>query len=107
MTPTTGDRGPGLALLVVYSSRPDDCVAFYRRLGLVFERERHGEGPTHFAAVLPGGAVLELYPATPERSTGRIRLGIIVDAAATDPPLHPGRHLLRDPDGRTVEVDAR
>ena len=97
---------PRVTLLVVYSPRPDECRRFYQDLGLDFTRERHGEGPKHHAAVLGGGTVLELYPARPDRRTEALRLGLAVDGARAVPPLPRGRHLLTDPDGRTVEVHA-
>ncbi|MDX3512630.1 hypothetical protein PV755_27525 [Streptomyces caniscabiei] len=50
--------------------------------------------------------MLELYPARPDRRTDALRLGLAVDGARAVPPLPPGRHLLTDPDGRTVEVHA-
>ncbi|MFI5763536.1 MULTISPECIES: VOC family protein [unclassified Streptomyces] len=100
------DSTPRLSLLVLYTPQLEDCRRFYADLGLAFTAERHGRGPEHYAAVLPDGMVLELYPATDERLTGSLRLGLAVDAAAVRPPLAPGRHRLVDPDGRTVEVSA-
>lgn len=94
-------------LLVIYTPNLESCRTFYQALGLTFEREQHGSGPEHFAAVLPGGTVFELYPATEHRRTGAMRLGFAVESQAISPPLEPGRHLLTDPDGRTVEIDAR
>jgi catechol 2,3-dioxygenase-like lactoylglutathione lyase family enzyme len=89
-----------MTLLVLYTERLEECRAFYEGLGFEFVREKHGTGPEHFAAVLPGGLVLELYPSTPERATGRARLGF----AATVESLPPGHQILTDPDGRTVEL---
>lgn len=98
-------EGDGRAsLLVLYTPRPDECRAFYQGLGLRFVRERHGAGPEHHAATLADGLVLELYPATPRRTTGALRLGFTVPAHRTDPPLEPGRHTFTDPDGRPVDV---
>lgn len=48
--------------LVLYSKRMERLADFYRRLGLVFTVERHGDGPEHYAADLGGGLVLEIYP---------------------------------------------
>ena len=93
-------------LIVLYSPRPDECRTFYQGLGLRFVRERHGSGPEHHAAVLAGGLVLELYPATGERATGALRLGFAVPAHRTDPALAPGRYTFTDPDGRAVDVRA-
>jgi catechol 2,3-dioxygenase-like lactoylglutathione lyase family enzyme len=93
-------------LLVLYSARLEECRGFYGDLGLSFTTEQHGQGPEHYAAVLADGVVFELYPARPDRESGALRLGFTVTGAAATPPLAPGRHLLTDPDGRTVEVDA-
>lgn len=95
-----------VSLLVLYTARLEECRLFYAALGLDFTAERHGRGPEHYAAVLPDGLVLELYPARDGRLTGALRLGLVVDGAATRPRLGPGRHLFVDPDGRTVEVTA-
>ncbi|MFL6114655.1 MAG: glyoxalase/bleomycin resistance/dioxygenase family protein [Catenulispora sp.] len=93
-------------LLVLYSPRMQECHRFYSDLGLDFTAEQHGQGPRHYAAVLTGGAVFEIYPARPDRQTGALRLGLALDGAAATPALAPGRHLLTDPDGRTVEIHA-
>jgi catechol 2,3-dioxygenase-like lactoylglutathione lyase family enzyme len=93
-------------LLVLYSRRVEECRDFYADLGLSFTAEQHGQGPRHYAAVLADGVVFELYPARPDRETGAIRLGLVVTGVAATPPLAPGRHLLTDPDGRTIKVHA-
>ncbi|MFF5638197.1 glyoxalase/bleomycin resistance/dioxygenase family protein [Streptomyces sp. NPDC012825] len=93
-----------VVLLVLYSSRLEECRRFYQGLGLDFAAEWHGQGPEHYAAVLPNGMVFELYPARPERQTDILCLGLAVDGSTATPPLTPGRHILTDPDGRTVEV---
>ncbi|WUU94021.1 glyoxalase/bleomycin resistance/dioxygenase family protein [Spirillospora sp. NBC_01491] len=90
--------------MVIYTPRLEECRRFYQDLGLGFTPERHGDGPEHFAAVLPDGTVFELYPATAERHTGAMRLGFALGGRSAGPALAPGRHLLRDPDGRTVEL---
>lgn len=87
--------------IVLYTTRVEACRDFYAGLGLEFTRERHGEkGLEHYAAALDGGGVFEIYPATPARVTGALRIGLYVDGTA--PP--PGRRVLRDPDGRAVDV---
>jgi hypothetical protein len=98
-------------LLVVYTERLDECLAFCTGLGLAFTEERHGTGPLHHAAVLDDGCVLELYPAGGRTPTGRFRLGLTTGAGGTRPPgvppRPPGRHPLTDPDGRTVVLTVR
>jgi hypothetical protein len=87
-------------LVVIYTERLLECAAFYRLLGMPLRSERHGNGPTHYAAELDG-LVLELYPASARRpATGSLRLGFTSTADA----FAPGRHLLTDPDGRTVDL---
>jgi catechol 2,3-dioxygenase-like lactoylglutathione lyase family enzyme len=93
-------------LLVLYCARLEECRGFYGDLGLNFAAEQHGQGPAHYAAVLADGVVFELYPASPVRESGAVRLGFTVIGAAVTPPLAPGSHRLTDPDGRTVEVHA-
>lgn len=90
-------------LLVIYTERLDECLHFYTGLGLSFVREQHGEGPEHYAAELPGGLVLELYPAGHRPPTGRLHLGFAVPADGT---CAPGQHLYTDPDGRPVQLHA-
>jgi hypothetical protein len=91
-------------LLVLYPPQMEECRAFYSALGLTFTAERHGNGPEHHAAVFADGTVFELYPARPGRQTNILRLGLTIEASSANPPLDAGRHLLTDPDGRTVEV---
>ncbi len=93
-------------LLVLYTDRLEECREFYGALGVEFTPEQHGQGPRHYAAVLADGTVFEVYPATAERRTGSVRLGLQVDSATAEPPLEPGRHLMTDPDGRVVEIQA-
>ncbi|MFD6891527.1 VOC family protein [Streptomyces sp. NPDC059957] len=95
-----------VSLLVLYTPRLEECRRFYGDLGLAFAAERHGRGPEHYAAVLPDGMVLELYPARDGRLTGALRLGLAVDAEDMRPALAPGRHRFTDPDGRAVEITA-
>jgi catechol 2,3-dioxygenase-like lactoylglutathione lyase family enzyme len=87
-------------LLVIYTAMLEECRAFYTGLGLVFVKERHGAGPEHYAAELPG-LVFELYPATGTKLTGSLRLGFDLPATAG---LPLGRHLFTDPEARVVEV---
>ncbi|MFC4909998.1 glyoxalase/bleomycin resistance/dioxygenase family protein [Actinomadura gamaensis] len=91
-------------LIVIYSPLMEECRAFYESLGLRFATERHGDGPKHYAAVLDDGMVFEIYPASRRGETGALRLGFTLDGRSLRPPLPPGRHLLTDPDGRTVEL---
>ncbi|SNQ47461.1 hypothetical protein FRACA_190041 [Frankia canadensis] len=102
------DRAPStqvqVNLLVLYGARLASCRDFYRNLGLVFEGERHGGGPEHYAAVLAGGTVLELYPAGAGTATGRTRIGLTVPLDSLRIALEPGDHVLRDPEDRVVDL---
>ncbi|HEX8916637.1 MAG TPA: VOC family protein [Humisphaera sp.] len=115
---------PRLNLVVLRVADLVASEAFYARLGLSFERHRHGSGPEHLAAQC-GGAVVELYAASAERPVERsTRVGFAVDdvrsaceavraggaAVLTEPAESPwgSRAVVRDPDGRAVElVEAR
>jgi catechol 2,3-dioxygenase-like lactoylglutathione lyase family enzyme len=105
-----------LNLLVLRTSKLEDLRRFYSALGARFARERHGNGPEHYAAILSDDFVLELYPvadgSTPDAG---LRLGLSVDdigetlrslgQTATARQTQWGlRALVRDPDGRTVEL---
>ena len=113
-------KPPAINLVVVRSSDLPKAVAFYSRLGLEFRQHRHGKGPEHFSAELPG-CVFELYPAEPGGpSTLGTRLGFRVAsvdaalAALSDDPtaiLSPAkdsewgrRAVVTDPDGHRVEL---
>ena len=111
---------PILSLVVLRSPDIDRAAAFYSRLGLQFARHRHGAGPEHFSAELPGG-VFELYPQTAEgASTLGTRVGFTVtsvDEAVASLSEYPGavisppngsewgrRAVVADPDGHRVEL---
>jgi lactoylglutathione lyase len=109
-----------LNLVVLRSPDMARAAAFYSRLGLEFRQHRHGSGPEHFAAELPGGGVFELYPATDGASTLGTRIGFRVPsvdhavAALSDYPSAVvsaprdsewgRRAVVADPDGHRVEL---
>ncbi|KOU40293.1 guanosine polyphosphate pyrophosphohydrolase [Streptomyces sp. WM6373] len=88
-------------LLVIHTTRLEECRAFYAGLGLDLVPEKHGTGPDHYAATFADGGVLELYPATRRPETGYLRLGLTAPTRDAEGRT-PGRHNLTDPDGRTV-----
>jgi len=109
-----------LNLVVLRSSDIARAAAFYSCLGLQFKLHRHGSGPEHFAAELPGG-VFELYPLSAEgASTLGTRIGFrvpSVDAALAALSANPAaivtpakdsewgrRAVVADPDGHRVEL---
>lgn len=113
--------GTALVLLVLKTSRLDSMRDFYASLGIEFVRERHGSGPSHWAGKV-GDLVLEIYPlpegiAVPDATT---RLGFVVDdlrgtleevGSSPTPESQMTewgeRALVRDPDGRAVELYQR
>jgi len=114
--------------LVLYARDMQETAEFYRNLGIPLEKEDHGEGPIHFATEL-GVVHYAIYPAqspgsAPERrSSGDTFHGFFVDSldAVVDRLKSTGAHILsdhevmpwgcrivvRDPDGRAVEVNQR
>jgi catechol 2,3-dioxygenase-like lactoylglutathione lyase family enzyme len=127
---------PTLNLVVLRCHDLGRSRRFYDALGLRFVDERHGERPPHLAATLPGGTVVELYPAAdpatalpalPAQVARDPRLGFAVehiDAVVAEieglggevvvPPAesashddHVRRAIVVDPDGRRVELLAR
>jgi lactoylglutathione lyase len=96
------------------------AAAFYSRLGLEFNQHRHGSGPEHFAAELPGGGIFELYPVKDGASTLGTRIGFRVPSvddaigALSDYPSAivsaprdsewGRRAVVADPDGHRVEL---
>ncbi|SDH88882.1 hypothetical protein SAMN05421505_12568 [Sinosporangium album] len=88
---------------MIYTPQLDECRAFYEGLGLDLDVEWHGDGPVHYAAVLSDGSVFELYPAEPGRETGAVRMGFTV-GEGDGHGYAAGVHVVRDPDGRSVEL---
>jgi hypothetical protein len=113
-----------LSLLVLKTRQLESVRQFYAALGIAFSEERHGNGPVHYAGRV-GDAVLEIYP-LPEGDTpadATTRLGFAVErlaevvaslrAAGTPVDGEPRattrglRAVVRDPDGRAVELTQR
>jgi predicted enzyme related to lactoylglutathione lyase len=110
-----------LTLLVLKTRQLARLRAFYTAVGLAFVEEVHGNGPAHLAASV-GGLVLELYPlpddAGPADATTRVgfavsdldatlvSLGAVQGTAVSQPKDTPWgrRAVVRDPDGRAVEL---
>lgn len=112
---------PSLRLLVLRTKQLERLRDFYAPLGVSFVPERHGDGPLHYAGDL-GGAVLELYPLDEgaPSSDPLTRIGFsVLDLTATLRGLEAVggkvvskpretqwglRAVVRDPDGRAVEL---
>jgi lactoylglutathione lyase len=109
-----------LNLVVIRSADSERAIAFYRLLGMTFEKHRHGKGPEHFACELDQ-SVFEIYPRKDETdSTASVRLGFCVasvDKTMADleaagmmivsPPKDSPwgrRAVVDDPDGHRIEL---
>lgn len=108
-----------LKLLVIKSAHVESACNFYVQLGFCFTEEQHGNGPTHYSAPL-GDGIFEIYPlpadSAPDTTTrlgfsvkgvGAVvesvsELGTVV-AKAKETPWGL-RAVVRDPDGRSVEL---
>lgn len=117
---TAHDPEIALQLVVIRTGQFERARAFYQSLGVELNEERHGNGPVH-AAGRVGPTVLEVYPlpAGGTADTGT-RLGFavreldrVVNSLAasgaqvvTLPQPSPWglRAVVRDPDGRSVEL---
>lgn len=112
------ERTKSFNLFVLRSVALERSRLFYEAIGFDFKEERHGNGPTHFAASR-GRSVFELYPCGSNQKS--VRLGVDVPSLeATLENLH--RHwpmvekrmiqrdgaraacVVRDPDGNDVEL---
>ena len=112
-----------LELVVLRSRQPEVLQSFYANLGLVFQQERHGTGPVHFAANA-AGIVFEIYPAAQENDAVDVTNTVGFRVADLNQllqrlrnegisPIKPPRQtpwgtraVVADPDGRTVELYA-
>ena len=90
-----------LNLLVLRCRNIDTTKAFYEGLGFSFIQEQHGSSPIHYSTHI-GAMLLELYPAKGEPDN--VRLGFAVAATLLEQIGINGHGVLRDPDGRMVEL---
>ena len=111
---------PSLKLLVLRTPQLHGLRRFYQLLGIDFVEERHGSGPLHFAGRI-GDAIFEIYPLESDGlADGTLRLGFsVTDLSETirsleadgatvvsqpKPTAWGNRAVVRDPDGRAVEL---
>jgi hypothetical protein len=113
-----------LTLLVLKTRQLDVVRNFYAALGIAFMKEQHGKGPVHYAGQL-GDLTLEIYPLTEESAAAdaTTRLGFAVGsltkiveslksagAPVVSLPQQTAwglRAVVRDPDGRMIELYQR
>ena len=108
----------GMNLLVLRCRDVDAAGRFYGCLGMTFDRHRHGNGPEYLGAE-DAASAFELYPLATGATADTAGLGLAVaNLAATSAALKAagfapgetadrpwGRTLVvRDPDGRRIEV---
>ena len=110
-----------LTLLVLKTRQIEQVQLFYETLGIELAEEQHGKGSVHFAG-RAGNVVIEVYPlpddGTPVDSS--IRLGFAIENVTEIVQALEGigtkvvtpanetawglQSLVRDPDGRAVEL---
>src|SRR6516164_6546054 len=113
-----------LSLVVLKTRQVEGLRRFYGALGIELAEERHGKGPAHYAGRV-GGVVLEVYPLPEDGPTAdaTTRLGFALEKVAevvqglrglgapvvTKPQVTEWgfRAVVRDPDGRAVELYER
>jgi catechol 2,3-dioxygenase-like lactoylglutathione lyase family enzyme len=109
---------PLLKLIVLRTHRLEELKKFYESLGVEFVKEKHAQGPPHYAGAI-GSAVLELYPlpkGAPEPDKS-LRLGFAVPNLGTIATelgsagirIGPSERnspvmVIKDPDGRVIEL---
>jgi hypothetical protein len=116
--------GVSLSLLVLKTRQVDNLRKFYGTLGIALSEEQHGKGPIHHAGRI-GDTVLEIYPLPDDGSLAdtTTRLGFIVEnlgevvealhslgavVASKQQTTEWGfRAVVRDPDGRAIELYQR
>jgi lactoylglutathione lyase len=110
-----------LTLLVLKTQQVERLRTFYSALGIELAKEQHGKGSIHYAG-RAGEVVLELYPLPDDVGSvdATTRLGFSIENLAevveaihaigapvlTEPQETPWgyRAVVRDPDGRAVEL---
>jgi lactoylglutathione lyase len=120
MSSQPNDAPPMINLVVIRCADIEIAARFYSSLGLFFAKEKHGEGPEHYAACVDG-FVFEIYPLKEgDPPTTGLRLGFEIDAVdAYIPDVQKmggtlvkspydsrlgRRAVIKDPDGHTIEL---
>lgn len=100
-------------LLVLRCRELEASKRFYELLGFGFVREKHGDGPLHYSSQ-DAGFVFELYPLRENEQACNSRVGfsvkdiqqVLSQVAITSQHEFNGKqiYIVRDPDGRSVEL---
>ncbi len=112
-------NSPSLKLLVLKTDAVERLRDFYARLGFEFIEEQHSNGPRHWSAPV-GDGILEVYPLPEDGSvdaTTRLGFGVsdvkevvesvrqLAEVVSEPKQTQWGlRAVVRDPDGRAVEL---
>jgi catechol 2,3-dioxygenase-like lactoylglutathione lyase family enzyme len=72
-----------LNLLVLRCENIEKSKLFYEKLGLLFQKEQHGNGPEHYSTQLDH-TLIELYPLAENRCVENTRLGFSLDRNEID-----------------------
>ena len=82
---------PILNLVVLRARDMERAALFYSKMGLQFQKHRHGRGHEHYSSVV-GGFVFELYPLLDQQlNTGRwVRFLCAIVNAGVDQSLATG-----------------
>ena len=110
---------PFMNLVVLRSPDIDRASRFYSKLGLLFTKHRHGNGPEHYSSCVDG-FVFEIYPLGKRQPTLDTRIGFSVDDVDSIVPMLVAigaelvspvaesewgrRAVVKDFDGHTVEL---
>ena len=113
-----------LTLLVLKTRQVEELRRFYLALGIALAQVQHGWGPVHFAG-LAGDVVVEVYPLSEDGgpADASTRLGFAVEDVAGVVQALQGvgtqvvtlpretawglQAVVKDPDGRSVELTQR
>ena len=113
-----------LTLVVLKTRQVEQLRLFIQTLGIELKEEQHGKGPIHFAGRV-GDVVIEVYPLKDDGTAvdASTRLGFAVENLAevveklqslgtkiVTPPKETTwgvQAVVRDPDGRAVELTQR
>lgn len=110
-----------LTFLALRCSDVETCRTFYDFLGMKFgPKHRHGNGPDHYACESMGSIVFELYPKKAADTLDQTAIGLAtndlpaiierlrsagIDFRETGEAAGDAGIILRDPDGRRVQVN--